>query len=116
MKKFKVWDKVEAINLCDAQTVIREMNIKESDEIVLIYDDITDIVTEIQFKDTLRSIYQIVEEDVNIVGEKYLERRKEEENNKYKDILTLEKQQEQIKSIEFGLANVEYSLMMGGLL
>ena len=100
MLTYKIWDKNEEINGCDAQYIIKDMRIKESDEIILIYDDLTNKVSEIQFVDTLRSIYNITESNASKVAIKYLEIKEELRKESEKEQTILEEQEARISMLE----------------
>ena len=92
----KVWNKIDSINGVSASEVIKSMNIKSSDEIFLVIDDITNKVTEIQFKDIICSNYGI---DISLsckeVANKYLEKLEEEKAKAIEKQVTIEQLKEQ---------------------
>lgn len=100
MLAYKIWDKTEEINGCDAEYIIKDMRIKESDEIILIYDDLTNKVSEIQFVDTLRGIYNISESNANEVAKKYLEIKEAMKKEAEKEQTSLESQEVRISTLE----------------
>ena len=117
MLKYKVWNRQDTINGVSAEEVIKSLNIKESDEIFLILNG--EIVTEIQFKHIIQSNLGFegtltCEE----VAQKYIEYRILEEERAKLEIVTIEKQQEQIASLkeenemqEEMISNITYELM-----
>ena len=109
----KVWNKTEEINGVSAIDVINSMYIKESDEIFLVVDDITNKVAEIQFKDVICSSYGI---DISLsceeVANKYLEKVEEEKVLAEQKRVTMEQLQaenEELKECILELSEVVYA-------
>ena len=109
----KVWNKIDSINNVSASQVIKSMNIKSSDEIFLVVDDITNKVSEIQFKDIICSNYGI---DISLscqeVANKYIEKLEEEKAKVAEEKITMEQLQEQnefLKQCILELSEVVYA-------
>lgn len=102
MYTYKIWDKKSDINGVSCEEIFEtRKDLKNSnDDIFLIKDDYG-VVTEIQFKRSIQSIYNMSKElTVEQVAQEYL-RIKEDENLKAKkEMLTLEEQQEKISLLE----------------
>lgn len=105
-----VWNKIDDINEVSASDVIKAYNIKETDEIFLVMMGTR--VTELQFKDTIASNYNI---DANLsceeVAQKYLEIKQQEEQKQQEEALNLQKQQDEINSLKKQNAELMYMMM-----
>ena len=109
----KVWNKIDSINGVSASEVKKSMNIKSSDEIFLVVDDITNKVSEIQFKDIICSNYGI---DISLscmeVANKYIEKLEEEKTKIAEEKITMEQlkeENEMLKQCVLELSEVVYA-------
>lgn len=115
MKTVSVWNHKSSINGFESDEVIKRKKIKDTDEIIIVTDEY-DFVEEIQFVNILKKNYNMPKdmslEDVVIEYQKIINNT----DNNTTDNLYLVEQANRISTLEQGLANAEYSLMMGGLL
>lgn len=114
--KYKVWNKKDSIKGFEADYWIDELGLIESDGVFLILNNI-DEVEWVEVDRIIKGNYNL---DQNLtteqVAQEYIKIKKEEKLRAEKEQITLEEQANKISILEQGLANAEYSLMMGGLL
>ena len=99
MKEIIIWDKKSKINGIDALDVINSMNIKDTDDVLLVFDGVR--VTNIEFVSVLKSVYNL---DVSLtagqVAKEYIRVKEEERLQAKKEQTTLEEQVNKISILE----------------
>ena len=99
MKEIIIWDKKSKINGIDALDVINSMNIKDTDDVLLVFDGVR--VTNIEFVSVLKSVYNL---DVSLtagqVAKEYIRVKEEERLQAKKEQITLEEQVNKISILE----------------
>ena len=99
MKEIIIWDKKSEINGIDALDVINSMNIKDTDDVLLVFDGVR--VTNIEFVSVLKSVYNL---DVSLtagqVAKEYIRVKEEERLQAKKEQITLEEQVNKISILE----------------
>lgn len=103
---YKIWNKKDDINNIDCETVIKELNIKEQDEVFLTLTK-TGRVEGVHIKDRIIDGYDL---DINLsvqeVAQKYLEIIEQQKQDQEKERLSLEEVNKKISILEDGLKAV----------
>ena len=98
--KYKIWNKKDKINNVDAEYVINSLNIRETDNVFLIIDQLEEVQA-IEIDRIIKSVYNL---DVNLsveeVAKEYIRIKEEEKLQAEKDVVTLEEQQNKISILE----------------
>ena len=98
--EYKIWNKKDKINNVDAEYVINSLNIRETDGVFLIIDQLEEVQA-IEIDRIIKGVYNL---DVNLsveeVAKEYIRIKEEEKLQAEKDVVTLEEQQNKISILE----------------
>lgn len=110
MYTYKIWNKTEGINGISSDIVLEKNPMYNNQEIVLIINSHSDRVEFIALESELRESYQ---DKISSIDELAKIRCSYHNENAPMGVVEL---QDKISTLEAGLANAEYAMMMGGLL
>ena len=97
---YKIWDRKEKINNVDAEYIINSLNIRETDEVFLVLDNV-DEVQAIEIARIIKGVYNLDKNlSVEEVAQEYLRIKEEEKLQAEKDVVTLEEQADKISILE----------------
>ena len=98
--KYKIWNKKDKINNVDAEYVINSLNIRETDNVFLIIDQLEEVQA-IEIDRIIKGVYNL---DANLtveeVAKEYIRIKEEEKLQAEKDVATLEEQEKKISILE----------------
>lgn len=99
---YRIWDKKSDINGVSCEEIFEtRKDLKNTNDDIFLIEDAYGIVTEIQFKRSIQSIYNMPKElTVEQVAQEYLRIKEDEQVKAEKQILTLEEQQEKISVLQ----------------
>jgi hypothetical protein len=111
----KIWNKTESINGVSAQTVLNSRaDLKNEAEIILIIDDNTGKVTNIEIPSVLKANLGLPNALTALeVGQAYVDFMAQEKQNAEQEAAIVETR---LTQLEADNAQLTYALMMGGLL
>lgn len=110
MYTYEIWDKETPINGIEASQILENNPIYKKENIILLKNVFNNKIEQIHFESNIRNDYCDSESSIETLAE--LKTNDLNNNSPY----SVRELQEKISTLEVGLANAEYAMMMGGLL
>ena len=107
---YKIWDKKEKINNVDAGYVIESLNIRDTDEVFLILDNV-DEVQAIEISRIIKGVYNLDKNlSVDEVAKEYIRIKEEEKLQAERSIVNSEEQSKKIANLETSMLQIMQEL------
>ena len=107
---YKIWNKKEKINNVDAEYIIESLNIRDTDEVFLILDNV-DEVQAIEISRIIKGVYNL---DANLtvdeVAKEYIRIKEEEKLQAERSIANTEEQSKKIANLETAILEMMQEL------
>lgn len=98
--KYKIWNKQDSINNCNADYILKSLNAFKDDEIFLVLDKHDNVIA-IEIARIIKSVYKLnTNLTVQEVAQAYIAKRLEQEQKMENDKNTIEMQAEKIEVLE----------------
>ena len=108
--KYKIWDKKEKINNVDAGYVIESLNIRDTDEVFLILDNV-DEVQAIEISRIIKGVYNLDKNlSVDEVAKEYIRIKEEEKLQAERSVANTEEQSKKIANLETAILEMMQEL------
>ena len=107
---YKIWDKKEKINNVDAGYVIESLNIRDTDEVFIILDNV-DEVQAIEISRIIKGVYNLDKNlSVDEVAKEYIRIKEEEKLQAERSIVNSEEQSKKIANLETSMLQIMQEL------
>ena len=107
---YKIWNKKEKINNVDAEYIIESLNIRDTDEVFLILDNV-DEVQAIEISRIIKGVYNL---DANLtvdeVAKEYIRIKEEEKLQAERSVANTEEQSKKIANLETAILEMMQEL------